>query len=96
MSAQALDALLAANAARMGAARVKGALRQGTITLREAIDHPDAGPIAVAALLACQRRWGASRAERLCAGVPVRPNKRVRDLTDRQRAEIVRLAGEGR
>ena len=92
---QRLAALQRANVVRAAGARVKAAVRSGDVSLGDAIAHEDAASVPVGALLACQRRWGARRAERVCAGVPVRASKRVGELTERQRREVVRLAGGG-
>lgn len=94
MSSQPLQALERANAARAGVSRIRHAIKRGELTVAQALEDPDAGPAAIATLLEAQRGWGALAAERLCRRVPVRTNMLVREMTDRQRAVVGRLAGD--
>lgn len=93
---QRLQALAIANRARSAAAQVKRDVRAGRLTLQAALGEPAAGAIPIGALIACQRRWNTARTARLCLAARVSETRRVRELTERQRAEILRLAGQAR
>lgn len=87
-----MDALAGANVVRLERAQQRRLLRTGEITLAEALEHPAMQSMTVFNLLICQHRWGRDRAQRLLRSFdryPVSESKRVRELTDRQRAELL-------
>lgn len=99
---QHLKALRTANRVRLGAAALKRALAAGEITLGEALDDPRAVSLELLALLMAQRRWGIQRARRTVRGASLREpvlhipeNKRVGDMTTRQKARIEEAALPG-
>ncbi len=106
MSAQSLEALARANAARLDAVAVKHEIRDGGLTAADALYDPRAGAMTVAQLLRAQWRWGDQRVRRLLADVScwgprpraidVAETRRVRDLTDRERDELARALGDPR
>lgn len=91
---QCMTALQKANATRLAAAAVKRHVKAGTMSLRVALWHRDAQCIAIGLLLEAQPRWGRHRVEALLKRVPVSAHRKVRDLTDRQRAVVLELVEE--
>lgn len=97
---QHLKALRRANRVRLGLAAVKAEVAAGDLTVAEALEDPRAVSLQLDELLMCQRRWGRARARRAIlaassAGgliVPLSENRRVGDLTPRQRERIAEVA----
>lgn len=85
MTHQPSDALVVANEARLAQAAVRRALAARTMTLGEALEHPDAQRMTAYRLLAAQPRWGPLRTSEVLRGVGVSESRRVGELTDRQR-----------
>lgn len=90
-------ALACANEARLAAAGLRQRVASGEMTLAEAIDHPDAASLTITRLLEAQPHWGKVRAKACLADLtaerePISPLRRVRDLSLRQRALVVRCA----
>lgn len=95
---QHMDALATANRVRLEACDVKREVRAGQITVADALTDPRAGALTIGALLCAQNRWGHTRMRRLLAsalGGWLLEERRVRDLTDRQRRALTD-AMEGR
>lgn len=90
---QHMTALARANEVRLAAAAVKRQVAAGTLTIGEALEHPDAGSLVVMDLLVAQHRWGGSKAARLMAEARISQVRRVRELTARQRGEISERVG---
>lgn len=95
---QAMTALELANQARMGIAEIRTKLREGTLTVAEALDDPRAAGMTIERLLSAQARWGRTRTHRTLAALRwetdgewetvIWPDMRVRDLTDRQKGVL--------
>lgn len=90
---QHLAALEKANRHRFAAAEIRRELFEGRITAAEALYDERAQSLTIERLLASQYRWGPQRAARLLrrldSPIPVHENRRVRDLTERQRTLLV-------
>ena len=82
-------ALEKANVVRLAMSEVRLELAAGVIALAEAIEDPRSGSLTAFRLLTSIRRVGPHAARRvlMLAGVP--EQKRIRDLTPRQRAALV-------
>lgn len=91
-TAQSVAALELANVRRLEMAALRAAVREG-LPIRQALSDERAGSMQIGKLLASQKSWGPVKVEELCNLVPIRSNKRIRDLTDRQRERIGRLVG---
>lgn len=87
---QRVQALTIANAARLAGVKVKADLHAGVITLAEALEDPRAQHAQIGQLLSAQRAWGETKTNALLGSLYVFPTRRVRDLTARQKAEVVR------
>lgn len=86
---QHLTALRRANESRLAGAALKREVRCG-LALEEAIDDPRAASVPICDLIASQHRWGPGRTASLLVSLHIRDtNRRVRELTDRQRRAIV-------
>ena len=82
-----------ANRLRLAASELRAELTAGEVHPAEAVHDPRAATMTVLGLLMAQHQWGRARALRFLAElhdtpeiVAVRENKRIRDLSDRQRA----------
>lgn len=103
---QHIRALKKANRLRLAAAAVKRDLATSRIGVAEALADPRAESLELLDLLMAQRRWGRARARRAilaaAAGgdcrVPlfISENRRVGDLTARQRGRIAEAAAPSR
>jgi len=94
---QHLVALARANSVRLARAALKRGIADGSITVAETLLNvpEEAESMAVADLLACQRRWGVTRCRRFLATSRVSETRLVGTLTERQRHELAnRLADE--
>lgn len=85
MNDQHLIALEEANRVRFGIAAVKREIADGTLTVGEAVFDPRAQSMRLWTLLACQRLWGPRRVSCFLAFMLIGEDRRVRELTDRQR-----------
>lgn len=87
-------ALRKANSVRIGKAALKRELRDGATTIADALDDERAQAAPIHEILTAQRYWGDRRAALALreAGI-LDHNRRVRDLTARQRREIIVAAG---
>ena len=90
---QPIQALRRGNQIRLAAVAVKREIREGRLTVAEAIADPRSGPVSVLDLLMAQRKWGRGRALGLlsakAAADPanrISETRRVRELTERQKA----------
>lgn len=92
---QHLSALQKANRIRLASASLKRQVAGREMTLEEAIHHEAAGSLEVGALLCAIPRVGTTYAEKVCARVPVPSNKRVDEMTLRQKVRLIELM-EGR
>jgi len=100
-STQYMDALGRANKVRLARSEVKHQLRDGSLSVEEALEHPAVQTMPVGLLLEAQQRWGAIKVRRALGRlryrvppVVVSELRNVGDLTDRERAAIVRACGE--
>lgn len=84
-------ALERANQYRFAQARLKREIKAGEVTPADVLDHIPkfAGSLRIGALLTAQDHWGHIRAEKLLAPLAIHPHKRLRDLTARQRGQLV-------
>lgn len=89
---QHLQAFQLANEVRIERGKQRRLLRAGEITFAQALEHPAMQTMTVFALLVCQHRWGRQRALLLLRSFdryPLSESKQVRELTDRQRSELL-------
>lgn len=95
---QSRAALEKANAVRMARAKIKRRVRAGDVTVEAVLAERPAclSTMTIAELLRSQHQWGHRRTNKLLSSLFISPQRRVRDLTLRQRAEIAaRLDGGG-
>ena len=87
---QHLVALARANSVRLARAALKRRIAEGETTVANVLtDIPEeVESMAIADLLACQRRWGVTRCRRFLAVSRVSETRLVGTLTERQRAEL--------
>lgn len=83
---------LLAKAAKRDRAAVKRDLRAGRFTLRQALDHHACQRMALFDLLCVQHGWGAVASRRLLDRAAIGHDRRVGDLTDRQRGQVAAFA----
>lgn len=84
------ESLALANTIRIAAAVVRRQVEAGELTLDEALEHPDAQATKVGRLVVAVPRVGVKKTHRLLrdAGI-MSGDRRVRDLTARQRTALV-------
>lgn len=89
---QHLVALARANRVRLARAALKRRIAAGEVTVAGILsDVPEeVESMALADLLACQRRWGVTRCRRFLAGSMISETRLVGTLTERQREELAR------
>jgi len=95
---QHMEALERANEVRVGRAELKRRIKAGAASVVGVLDDipSEAGTMTVAELLRAQERWGSRRARRFLAPLGIRENRRVADLTERQRRQLATaLTGRG-
>jgi hypothetical protein len=85
MREQQMKALERANTVRMAAADVKRELRDGDLTVREALWDDRATVIPLRALLLMPRGTGPYKVDRFLTRLDVNGYRRVGELTERQR-----------
>jgi hypothetical protein len=87
---QHMHALERANQVRLARADLKRQIADGRLRAVDVIlTAPwEAESMAVADVLASQRRWGRTRARRLLAGIPLPENKTLGSITERQRQTL--------
>lgn len=93
MTAQSLAALERANEVRLARSTVKRGIREGRISLQQAMDLECIQSMKVFDLLQSQRYWGSSgksastgvRAVQTLSRLHISPYRRIEDLTSRQR-----------
>src|ERR1700690_2560759 len=89
-------ALDAANQVRQDRAVLKREIRNSTITLADALEHPAAARMTVCDLWLCRPTWGLRRSARFFAALDpkdgIGPGKAVGSLTARQRAVLLEWA----
>ena len=93
MTTQALAALDRANEIRLARAQLKRQLKDGSLTLSEALDEPSMQSMTLFKLLRCIPRWGHKRSINFCARIPISPYRKISELTERQRAALVEGLG---
>lgn len=91
MSSQPHEALQIANRVRMDGAAVRHEITAGVLSIADALEDPRAAFMPIGRVLCAQVQWGPTRAHRLLTRMnpPIWPNRRVRELTVRQRRAIV-------
>lgn len=77
------------NKVRTAAAQLKRELRTGSIGLTDALVDPRASHLEVLTLCSVPYRWGHRRAVDLLLRVNIPTNRRVRELTARQRQKLI-------
>lgn len=92
---QHLKALARANEVRLHQSNVKRKVRDGDLSIEEALEDPGIGSMAIADLLRAQRRWGYGRVRQLLRRVEISENRRIDALTPRQVELIVRVLTRG-
>ena len=90
---QYMRALQRANEVRIARAELKRRVAFGKIDVAEVILYcpSEVEHMAVADLLASQRRWGQTRCRKLLAQVPMSETKTVGSMTDRQRHALAAM-----
>lgn len=88
---QHLAALATANRNRQASAKVRAEVAAGELSAGAALYDERAGCLSVLRLLESQHRWGRQRALKVLRGglMAIPEEKLVRDLTARQRAELL-------
>jgi hypothetical protein len=85
---QAVEALRLANNVRCRGAVLRQEIADGVLTVAEALDDPRAQAMPIGRLVLAQPLWGPQKASGLFRRLEMWPQRRVRDLTDRQRTLI--------
>jgi hypothetical protein len=90
---QHMRALKRANEVRIARAELKRGVAFGEIDVAEVVLYCpwEAYSMPVADLLVSQHRWGAARARKVLADVPMTESKSVGSMTDRQRGALAAL-----
>lgn len=104
MIAQNMVALEAANRVKRERQLLRRAVREGMVSLEDALDHPVAARMEVAHLLTARNRLGVQAAQGIMARAEVGAfgfagGRRVQDLTDRQLGRLkssIRVWEKGR
>lgn len=91
---QHMQALARANEVRLARAELKRRIADGDIDVAHVIlTCPwETASMPIGELLASQRRWGATRARRLLAGIGMPETKTVGSMTERQRRALALAA----
>jgi hypothetical protein len=84
---QHLRALARANEVRLARAELKRQISDGEVDAAAVIlECPwEAESMTISDLLTSQRRWGSTRCRRFLQSIPIPENKKIGDMTDRQR-----------
>ncbi|MBA2637360.1 MAG: hypothetical protein H0U79_03905 [Solirubrobacterales bacterium] len=92
-----MRALARANEVRLARADLKRRVAGGQLPAADVVRAcpAEAEGMAIADLLASQRRWGHNRARRFLADVPLSETKTLGSMTERQRRELHALLGSG-
>lgn len=86
---QHMQALALANEAKRGHTALKREVRSGALSVAVALkDVRATGNLTLGKLLAAQTRWGSTRTRRFCLSLGIPENKRVDQLTERQRTLV--------
>jgi hypothetical protein len=88
---QHMQALDRANEVRLARARLKREVGRGEREAADVIEEapPETETMTIAELLTSQRRWGRTRARKFLTPMALNENKRLGDLTFRQRKMLV-------
>ena len=86
---QYMSALAKASEIRAARYAVKRSVARGETTISEALEDPCCQTMPVFDLLITQRGWGRNRTVNVLAGLVISEQRRVGDLTDRQRSLLV-------
>lgn len=90
---QQMQALAKANAVRLERGKLKKAIRDGQLSLEDALNHPALATYGVFNVLHAQHRWGRDRTLRALRGAQISESRRVGTLTERERTHLVYVAG---
>jgi hypothetical protein len=98
---QFMRALKVANRVRLARAELKAHVACGDIRAAEVVMTcpTEAERMAITELLLAQRSWGPARCQRFLVAVPLRENKMIGSMTERQRravADMLSVSGAGR
>ena len=85
---QRMSALSTANTLRMAGAQLKREVTAQTMSVAEALQDPRGGVLTVSALLRAVPHIGHARASQILVPWGISPDRRVRHLTERQRAGL--------
>lgn len=85
---QAMTALAQANIVRLRRASVRRSLAEGQMTLLAVLDEPTVQSCWLIDVLAWQRRWGTTSAQRVLARRGMSPRLKVSDLSPRRKADL--------
>jgi len=94
-STQRMTALAHANEIRRRRGSLKTNIAAGHLTIAEVLDDPAVQTAAVFELLRAPRRMGPSKAKLVLRMIGASTALRVRDLTDRQRTELLAILSAG-
>lgn len=89
MTRQQSEALQLANQIRIAGSLVRAEIAAGLLTVEDALADPRAQVMPIGRLLCALPHWGPKKSSYLLNGAFIWPTRRVRDLTDRQKAVIV-------
>lgn len=90
---QQMRSLRKANRVRLDAATVRREVRDGKLWTVDALWDERAGSLEVLTLLLEQRGWGPTKAKNAMNAAQVRHDRRVRELTERQRRMLAAAIG---
>lgn len=93
---QIMAALAKANEVRLGRARIKEGLADGSLGMAEALERDEAQDMTIVKLLRSFPRWGEARSYKLMDHLGLSPHARVRDLSQRRRAVLAHAVEERR
>lgn len=91
---QHMEALGLANKIRSGQADLKREMGRGELSWREALIDPRAQPMRVGVFLLAMHGFGDQRVGRLVRELEIGAIRRVRELTPRQRVQLLTLLAE--
>jgi hypothetical protein len=98
---QFMRALQVANRVRLARAELKAHVASGELCAAEVVlaCPTEAERMAITELLLAQKRWGPTRCQRFLVAVPLREDKTIGSMTQRQRhavADMLSVTGAGR
>jgi len=93
---QAMNALANANKIRLKMVRIRADIKDGKLSIENALNDPDAGSMTVYRLVRSKPHWGKTRISKMLTVLHIGHLRMVRDLTPSQRREIVEYLNANR